>query len=74
MPARQKAVQGLAGQKGETAGLVVQPHQMRQAGVNPLVQPLAGLLMGGAAGVLVGILPSYRAYRLSLADGLSLRV
>lgn len=40
----------------------------------PLPYELA--LLGGvlAAGVLVGILPSYRAYRLSLADGLSLRV
>ena len=27
-----------------------------------------------AAGVLVGLIPSYRAYRLSLADGLSIRV
>jgi putative ABC transport system permease protein len=27
-----------------------------------------------AAGFLVGSIPSYRAYRLSLADGLSVRV
>jgi putative ABC transport system permease protein len=34
------------------------------------------LLLGAvtAAGFLVGGIPSYRAYRLSLADGLSLRV
>ena len=34
------------------------------------------LLLGAvmAAGFLVGSLPAYRAYRLSLADGLSLRV
>jgi putative ABC transport system permease protein len=33
---------------------------------------LLGAVVG--AGVLVGIIPSYRAYRLSLADGLSVRV
>jgi putative ABC transport system permease protein len=35
-----------------------------------------GLLLGAVllAGFLVGSIPSYRAYRLSLADGLSLRV
>jgi putative ABC transport system permease protein len=27
-----------------------------------------------AAGFLVGSIPSYRAYRLSLADGLSVRI
>jgi putative ABC transport system permease protein len=27
-----------------------------------------------AAGFLIGLIPSYRAYRLSLADGLSIRV
>ena len=51
MPARQQAVQGLAGQKRKTAGLMVQPHQVGQAGVNPFVHGLTGLLMGGAAGV-----------------------
>ena len=34
------------------------------------------LLLGAVAGagILVGSIPSYRAYRLSLADGLSVRV
>jgi putative ABC transport system permease protein len=41
-------------------------------GLSPHEWILIGAVVG--AGVLVGIVPSYRAYRLSLADGLSVRV
>lgn len=44
-------------------------------GIGGLSHYELGLLAGViAAGFLVGSIPSYRAYRLSLADGLSLRV
>jgi putative ABC transport system permease protein len=42
------------------------------SGLSPHELTLLGLVL--AAGILAGILPSYRAYRLSLADGLSIRV
>jgi len=41
-------------------------------GLSPYEWILLGAVVG--AGFLVGIVPSYRAYRLSLADGLSVRV
>jgi len=41
-------------------------------GLSPYEWTLLGAVVG--AGFLVGVVPSYRAYRLSLADGLSVRV
>jgi putative ABC transport system permease protein len=40
------------------------------------LSPYEWMLLGAVvtAGFLVGSIPSYRAYRLSLADGLSVRV
>ena len=45
---------------------------LAQTGLSAHELMLLGLVL--LAGLLVGILPSYRAYRLSLADGLSIRV
>ena len=42
------------------------------SGLSPYDLALLGAVM--AAAILVGSIPSYRAYRLSLADGLALRV
>jgi putative ABC transport system permease protein len=58
-------------------------------GAQPLIQSATGIFVAVgilsahemmllavvlAAGFLVGLIPGYRAYRLSLADGLSIRV
>jgi putative ABC transport system permease protein len=45
---------------------------LAQTGLSAHELMLLGLVL--LAGLLVGILPSYRAYRLSLADGLSIRI
>jgi putative ABC transport system permease protein len=59
--------------------LVGQPIAAREFGLHlPIVLPKTrDLLILGAvifAGVVVGIIPALRAYRLSLADGLSMRI
>jgi putative ABC transport system permease protein len=39
----------------------------------PSMDELAALMAVAAAGVLAGLLPAWRAYRLSLADGMTVR-
>ncbi|EGV19503.1 ABC transporter permease [Thiocapsa marina] len=58
---------------------VAQPLILSEMGIFVAVGTLSAremmlLALVLAAGVLVGLIPSYRAYRLSLADGLSIRV
>jgi putative ABC transport system permease protein len=59
--------------------LIAQPMIVSGLGIFVAVGILSGhemmlLSVVFAAGFLIGLIPSYRAYRLSLADGLSIRV
>jgi putative ABC transport system permease protein len=40
----------------------------------PSVHELALMLLVATAGILIGLIPAYRIYRYSLADGMTIRV
>ena len=62
-----------------TAIAALRPVAASEFGLHlPLTAPQAGdlVLLGGVvvAGIVAGAVPAVRAYRLSLADGLSIRI
>jgi len=41
---------------------------------SPSLHELALMLLVGAAGIAIGLIPAYRIYRYSLADGMTIRL